>query len=117
VDGLLERTEKLDPRETRVLEDMMRAVLEIRRRQVTEVINQLRYQMDEAVKSYLEAAEIEDSPTGPDDLIAAAQIQMRAGKLADAKDLYQKVIDRFPESLRAREARDGIERIRAREGS
>jgi hypothetical protein len=33
------------------LEDMMRAVLEIRRRQVTEVINQLRYQMDEAVKT------------------------------------------------------------------
>ncbi|NJD59456.1 MAG: DNA primase [Anaerolineales bacterium] len=51
VDGLLERTEKLDPREARVLEDMMRAVLEIRRRQVTEVINQLRYQMDEAVKT------------------------------------------------------------------
>jgi DNA primase len=51
VDGLLERTDKLDPREERVLEDMMRAVLEIRRRQVTEVINQLRYQMDEAVKT------------------------------------------------------------------
>ena len=51
VDDLLERTEKLDPREARVLEDMMRAVLEIRRRQVTEVINQLRYQMDEAVKT------------------------------------------------------------------
>jgi DNA primase len=48
VDNLLERTDKLDPKEERVLEDMMRALLEIRRRQVSEVINQLRYQMDEA---------------------------------------------------------------------
>jgi DNA primase len=51
VDNLLERTDKLDPKEERVLEDMMRALLEIRRRQVTEVINQLRYAMDEAVKT------------------------------------------------------------------
>ena len=51
VDNLLGRTEKLDPKEDRVLEDLMRALLEIRRRQVTEVINQLRYQMDEAVKT------------------------------------------------------------------
>jgi DNA primase len=51
VDKLLERTDKLDPKEERVLEDMMRAILEIRRRQVTEVINQLRYQMDEAAKT------------------------------------------------------------------
>ncbi len=51
VDNLLERTEKLDPREDRVLEDMMRALLEIRRRQVTEAINQLRFQMDEAYQT------------------------------------------------------------------
>jgi DNA primase len=51
VDNLLERTDKLDPKEERVLEDLMRALLEIRRRQVTEVINQLRYQMDEAAKA------------------------------------------------------------------
>lgn len=51
VDKLLERTERLDPREERVLEDVMRALLEIRRRQVTEMINQLRFQMDEAVKT------------------------------------------------------------------
>jgi DNA primase len=48
VDNLLERTEKLDPKEDRVHEDVMRALLEIRRRQVNEVINQLRFQMDEA---------------------------------------------------------------------
>ena len=51
VDKLLERTDKLDPKEERVLDDMMRALLEIRRRQVTEIMNQLRYQMDEAVKT------------------------------------------------------------------
>jgi DNA primase len=51
VDRLLERTEKLDPREDKVLEDVMRALLEIRRRQVTEMINQLRYQMDEALRT------------------------------------------------------------------
>lgn len=51
VDKLLERTDKLDPKEERVLNDMMRALLEIRRRQVTEIMNQLKYQMDEAVKT------------------------------------------------------------------
>jgi DNA primase len=50
-DNLLERTEKLDPKEDRVLEDVMRALLEIRRRQVTEVINQLRFQLDEAAQA------------------------------------------------------------------
>jgi DNA primase len=48
VDNLLERTDRLNPQEDRVLEDMMRALLEIRRRQVNETINMLRYQMDEA---------------------------------------------------------------------
>jgi DNA primase len=51
VDNLLERTEKLDPKEDRVLEDVMRALLEIRTRQVSEVINQLRFQMDEATQA------------------------------------------------------------------
>ncbi|HSB66063.1 MAG TPA: DNA primase [Anaerolineales bacterium] len=51
VDNLLERTDKLDPREDRVLEDMMRALLEIRRRQMNEIINMLRYQMDEAAQT------------------------------------------------------------------
>ncbi|MGE5123938.1 MAG: DNA primase [Acidobacteriaceae bacterium] len=51
VDYLLERTEKLDPKEDRVLEDVMRALLEIRRRQVTDAINQVRFQMDEAAQA------------------------------------------------------------------
>ncbi len=50
VDNLLERTDKLDPKEDRVLEDLMRAILEIRRRQTKETINMLRYQMDEAAQ-------------------------------------------------------------------
>jgi DNA primase len=64
VDDLLERTEKLDPKEDRVLEDVMRALLEIRRRQVTETINQLRFQMDEAVQlGDLRTREYEDGIT------------------------------------------------------
>jgi hypothetical protein len=51
VDNLLERTEKLDPKQERVLDDVMRALLEIRRHQVTEVVNQLRFQMDEAAQT------------------------------------------------------------------
>ena len=51
VDSLLERTEKMDPREGRVLNDVMRAVLEIRRRQVSGIMDQLRYQMDETISS------------------------------------------------------------------
>jgi DNA primase len=50
VDNLLERTDKLDPKEDRVLEDLMRALLEIRKRQMTEMINLIRYQMDEAAQ-------------------------------------------------------------------
>jgi DNA primase len=50
VDNLLERTDRLDPKEDRVLADVMRALLEIRRRQVNDTINQLRYQMDEAAR-------------------------------------------------------------------
>jgi len=64
VDNLLERTEKLDPKEDRVLEDVMRALLEIRRRQMTEVINQLRFQMDEAAQAGdLRTREYEDGIT------------------------------------------------------
>jgi DNA primase len=50
VDNLLERTDRLDPKEDRVLADVMRALLEIRRRQVNDTINQLRFQMDEAAR-------------------------------------------------------------------
>jgi DNA primase len=62
VDNLLERTDKFDPKEDRVLEDMMRALLEIRRRQMSETINMLRYQMDEAAQAGdLRSKEFEES--------------------------------------------------------
>jgi DNA primase len=48
VDDLLKRTEKLDPIEDRVLEDLMRALLDMRQRQVRQTIDHLRFQMEEA---------------------------------------------------------------------
>ncbi len=74
-------------------------------------------QGDEAVKRYLEAADIEASPMRADDLVAAALIQLQAGRLAEAKAIYQKVMDQFPGSPKAREAKEGLDRIGAREGS
>ena len=70
-----------------------------------------------AAKKYLEAAEIAVSPLRADDLIAAAQIHLQAGELAEAKALYERAIEQFPGSPRARDARDGLDRVRARSGS
>ncbi len=74
-------------------------------------------QGDEAAKKYAEAAEVADSPLRADDLISAAQIHLQAGRLAEAKTLYQKVLDQFPGSVRARDAKEGLDRVRARAGS
>jgi hypothetical protein len=46
-DGLLERTEKLDPNEDRVLEDLVRSLVDLRRRHTRQFINHLRYLMEE----------------------------------------------------------------------
>lgn len=48
VDELLQRTEKLDPNDNRVLEELLRVILEIRRRGVSQNIDHLRYLMQEA---------------------------------------------------------------------
>lgn len=72
---------------------------------------------EEAVKKFEEAAAIQASPMRADDLVSAAQIHLEAGRLAEAKALYQKVYDLFPGSLRVREAKEGLDRIRARQGS
>ena len=48
VDELLGRTEKIDPSEERVLEDLMRTLLELRRRDVRLGIDHLRYLMEES---------------------------------------------------------------------
>jgi DNA primase len=47
-DALLARTNKLDPVDERVLEDLLRAVLDLRRRAVHQSLDHLRYQMQEA---------------------------------------------------------------------
>jgi tetratricopeptide (TPR) repeat protein len=74
-------------------------------------------QPDEAAGRYLEAAEIEGSPMRADDLISAAQIYRDSGKLPDAKAAYEKVLQLFPGSPRARDARDGLEIVKLRAGS
>ena len=47
-DGLLERTEKLDPVEERVLEDLMRSLLELRKRNLIQNNEYLQFMMGEA---------------------------------------------------------------------
>jgi DNA primase len=47
-DELLEKTEKLDPVEDRVLEDLMRALLDLRRRMIYQNLDQLRFLQEEA---------------------------------------------------------------------
>jgi hypothetical protein len=47
-DGLLERTTRLDPVEDRVLEDLLRALLDLRRRILHQNLEYLGYQMQEA---------------------------------------------------------------------
>jgi DNA primase len=47
-DELLHRTEKMDPNEDRVLEDLVRALLEMRRRNLHQGIDHLRFLMEEA---------------------------------------------------------------------
>ncbi len=48
VDELLVRTEKVDPNDTRVLEELLRVVLDMRRRGVSQNIDHLRYLMQDA---------------------------------------------------------------------
>ena len=48
VDDLLARTEKLDPNDNRVLEELLRVILEMRRRGVSQNIDHLRYLMQDA---------------------------------------------------------------------
>jgi hypothetical protein len=47
-DRLLVRSEKLDPSDERVLEDLIRALLVLRRRHLNQHIDHLRYLMEEA---------------------------------------------------------------------
>jgi DNA primase len=47
-DELLKQTEKLDPNEERILEDLMRTLLELRRREVKQNIDHTRYLLEDA---------------------------------------------------------------------
>jgi DNA primase len=47
-DELLKRTENLDPVEDRVLDDLLRALLDLRRREISQNIGHLRFMMEEA---------------------------------------------------------------------
>ncbi|HEX9029237.1 MAG TPA: DNA primase [Anaerolineales bacterium] len=47
-EGLLERTAKLDPSDDRVLEDLLRALVELRKRNLRQNIDYVRYLMEEA---------------------------------------------------------------------
>jgi DNA primase len=51
VDGLLANTEKLDPNEERVLDDLVRTILELRRRHLHQNIEYLQFLMEEAQES------------------------------------------------------------------
>jgi hypothetical protein len=47
-DELLKHTENLDPVEDRVLDDLLRALLDLRRREISQNIGHLRFMMEEA---------------------------------------------------------------------
>jgi len=47
-DGLLAKTQKLDPNDDKVLEDLLRALLELRHRNLSQNIDYLRYLMEDA---------------------------------------------------------------------
>jgi predicted negative regulator of RcsB-dependent stress response len=72
---------------------------------------------ERAAKTYLDAAAIEGSPLRPDDLVSAGYAFVDAGKWAEAKSAFQKVIESYNDSPRARDAREGIELTRAHLGS
>lgn len=74
-------------------------------------------QHEQAAKTYMEAAGIAESPLRADDLVSAGYAYGDAGKWADAKAAFQKVIETYPDNPRARDAREGLETARAHLGS
>jgi predicted negative regulator of RcsB-dependent stress response len=74
-------------------------------------------QREEAGRMYLQAAEIPESPLRADDLVSAGNAFLDAGKLPEAQSAFQKVIETYPENPRVRDAREGVEMVKARMGS
>jgi len=74
-------------------------------------------QHEEAARQYLLAAEAPESPLRADDLVSAANAFIDAGKYPDAEAAFRKVIENYPESARVRDAREGLETVKARLGT
>lgn len=74
-------------------------------------------QKEEAGRRFLEAAAIVESPLRADDCVSAGLAFLDAGKLDEAREAFRKVMVEFPESPRIRDAREGLEAVRARSGS
>jgi tetratricopeptide (TPR) repeat protein len=72
-------------------------------------------QHEEAARRYLEAAEVDGNPLQGEDLLSAGTAFLDAGRAADARGAFQKMIESHPEHPRVREARDGLERAAALE--
>ncbi|MDM7913868.1 MAG: tol-pal system YbgF family protein [Candidatus Eisenbacteria bacterium] len=73
-------------------------------------------QKEEAAKRFLEAADVPDSPLQFDDLLSAGNAYLDAGKLDDAEKAFQRAIAEHPSHPRARDAREGLETVRAMRG-
>lgn len=71
-------------------------------------------QSEEAGKTFLQAADVTESPLRADDLVSAGNAFMDAGKLPEALKAFQKVIEAYPDSPRVRDAKEGLEMARAR---
>lgn len=74
-------------------------------------------QHDEAGRVFLEASEVPESPLRADDLVSAGNAYVDAGKLPEAQSAFQKVIEDYPDSPRVRDAKEGLEIVKARLGS
>lgn len=81
-DNVLERTNKLDPNDERVLDDLLRALLDLRRRNLRQSIDYLRYLMEESQQQ------------GDLQTVEYSQIMQRNLKTLDSLD---RAIGRFTE--------------------
>ncbi len=74
-------------------------------------------QREEAGRMFLQAAEVPESPLRADDLVSAGNAFLDAGKFTEAQSAFQKVIENYPDSPRMRDAREGLETVKAHASS
>jgi len=72
--------------------------------------------VEDAGRKFLESAAVDGSPMRSDDLASAGSAFADAGKYDDAIAAYRLLLEKFPESPRAREAREGLAAAAARKG-